>query len=164
MSQRKQYIRRVTEEPQQGEWQPDSMYLIRQIGTSTVKVVVTDLNSIPYEIDSEGIRHKIEYNGELIESRDTLNFTGSVEVLNENGKTKINIKSNHRARFDYHTGDSQVFDTGQRGIKVMSVLVNGVGLDISQYNDDTDEFTADGTIEILDELSNADYIDIYYEK
>ena len=74
------------------------------------------------------------------------------------------IKSNHRARFDYHTGDSQVFDTGQRGIKVMSVLVNGVGLDISQYNDDTDEFTADGTIEILDELSNADYIDIYYEK
>lgn len=74
------------------------------------------------------------------------------------------IKPNHRARFDYHTGDSQIFDTGQRGIKVMSVLVNGVGLDVSQYNDDTDEFTADGTVEILDELSNADYIDIYYEK
>lgn len=74
------------------------------------------------------------------------------------------IKPTHRVRFDYNTGDSQIFDTGQTGIKVMSVLVNGVGLDISQYNDDTEENTADGTIEILDELSNADYIDIYYEK
>lgn len=74
------------------------------------------------------------------------------------------IKPTHRVRFDYHTGDSQIFDTGQIGIKVMSVLVNGVGLDISQYNDDTEENTADGTVEILDQLGNSDYIDIYYEK
>lgn len=92
MSQKKQYIRRVSQEPQQGEWLPDSMYLIRKIGTRTVKVVVTDSSSTPYEIDSEGIKHKIEYNGNLVQERGTLNFTGNVKVTNDAEKTNIEIE------------------------------------------------------------------------
>lgn len=54
MSQKKQYIRRVSQEPQQGDWLPDSIYLIRGTGAGTVEITVTDANSEPHKLESIG--------------------------------------------------------------------------------------------------------------
>ncbi len=52
MTQKKQYIRRVSQEPQQDGWSPDSIYLIKGHDSPTVEIVITDTNSDPYRIDS----------------------------------------------------------------------------------------------------------------
>lgn len=50
MTQKKQYIRRVSQEPQQGDWLPDSIYLIRGNSTGTVEITVTDADSEPHRL------------------------------------------------------------------------------------------------------------------
>lgn len=50
MTQKKQYIRRVSQEPQQGDWLPDSIYLIRGNSTDTVEITVTDADSQPHRL------------------------------------------------------------------------------------------------------------------
>lgn len=50
MTQKKQYIRRVSQEPQQGDWLPDSIYLIRGNSTGTVEIAVTDADSEPHRL------------------------------------------------------------------------------------------------------------------
>lgn len=82
----------------------------------------------------------------------------SAETTWSSQKFRDSQKDDYIDKYDYTTGDSQIFPLKIENPRIIGISVNGQGISESQYNPNRDN------IEILDQLSNRDYIIIHYEK